>query len=277
MSGLRHQLWWRGATRAVRKSQRCPLPKAIVPKRGAKLARWRSATNRCPSQNRRSAVGRTSPERRKPRGREALRGTATGIRTPVSAVRGRHPSPLDDGGQRRSSLATDPLLSSSPRTRADVAELVDAHGSGPCGGNPVEVRVLSSAPSESPLNGAFFMTACAPGCVAQPPSGDPAPHRVRRRGHDQHQHRPARHLRGPPAGRRRRRRLGSERNAARHAQARRDRRGRSLRRERAALSARRDGRGDRIAEGRVRASGLTVDPPSPAGPPPTTSRSATTR
>src|SRR3954452_2328086 len=30
--------------------------------------------------------------------------------------------------------------------RADVAELVDAHGSGPCGGNPVEVRVLSSAP-----------------------------------------------------------------------------------------------------------------------------------
>src|SRR3954452_23125359 len=29
--------------------------------------------------------------------------------------------------------------------RADVAELADAHGSGPCGGNPVEVRVLSSA------------------------------------------------------------------------------------------------------------------------------------
>src|SRR5207253_6854488 len=27
--------------------------------------------------------------------------------------------------------------------RADVAELVDAHGSGPCGGNPVEVQVLS--------------------------------------------------------------------------------------------------------------------------------------
>src|SRR5207244_12125746 len=31
------------------------------------------------------------------------------------------------------------------RDRADVAELVDAHGSGPCGGNPVEVQVLSSA------------------------------------------------------------------------------------------------------------------------------------
>ena len=26
--------------------------------------------------------------------------TATGIRTPVSAVRGRRPSPLDDGGER---------------------------------------------------------------------------------------------------------------------------------------------------------------------------------
>src|SRR5262249_7568885 len=29
--------------------------------------------------------------------------------------------------------------------RADVAELVDAHGSGPCGLRPVEVQVLSSA------------------------------------------------------------------------------------------------------------------------------------
>ena len=33
------------------------------------------------------------------------------------------------------------------RPQADVAELVDAHGSGPCGSNPVEVRVLSSASS----------------------------------------------------------------------------------------------------------------------------------
>lgn len=32
--------------------------------------------------------------------------------------------------------------------RADVAELVDAHGSGPCGGNPVEVQVLSSVLSQ---------------------------------------------------------------------------------------------------------------------------------
>src|SRR5919198_1026348 len=35
--------------------------------------------------------------------------------------------------------------------RADVAELVDAHGSGPCGRKPVEVQVLSSALSERPL------------------------------------------------------------------------------------------------------------------------------
>src|SRR3954449_9761189 len=35
--------------------------------------------------------------------------------------------------------------------RADVAELVDAHGSGPCGGNPVEVQVLSSASPEPAL------------------------------------------------------------------------------------------------------------------------------
>ena len=32
---------------------------------------------------------------------------------------------------------------------ADVAELVDAHGSGPCGGDSVEVRVLSSALSSA--------------------------------------------------------------------------------------------------------------------------------
>ena len=34
-------------------------------------------------------------------------------------------------------------------SRADVAELVDAHGSGPCGGDPVEVQVLSSAPKSA--------------------------------------------------------------------------------------------------------------------------------
>ena len=34
----------------------------------------------------------------------------------------------------------------SPVFSARVAELVDAHDSGSCGGNPVEVRFLSRAP-----------------------------------------------------------------------------------------------------------------------------------
>src|SRR3954454_12669063 len=37
-------------------------------------------------------------ERRNPLWERVRKGTATGIRTPVSAVRGRRPSPLDDGG-----------------------------------------------------------------------------------------------------------------------------------------------------------------------------------
>src|SRR2546428_4633745 len=43
--------------------------------------------------------------RRGPRCEAGLRDTATGIRTPVSAVRGRRPSPLDDGGLGAASLA----------------------------------------------------------------------------------------------------------------------------------------------------------------------------
>src|SRR5271157_1113603 len=85
--------------------------------------------------------------------------TATGIRTRVSAMRGRRPSPLDDSGAKsvgsrlakRSERVMPPsagivgpertcspplpvvgALSSLARTRAGVAELVDAHGSGPC-------------------------------------------------------------------------------------------------------------------------------------------------
>jgi antitoxin YefM len=46
-----------------------------------------------------------------------------------------------DGARRLFSVAS----AISSHRRADVAELVDAHGSGPCRGNPVEVRVLSSA------------------------------------------------------------------------------------------------------------------------------------
>jgi hypothetical protein len=37
--------------------------------------------------------------------------------------------------------------------RADVAELVDAHGSGPCGRKPVEVQVLSSASPDCAVSG----------------------------------------------------------------------------------------------------------------------------
>ncbi len=110
-------------------------------------------------------VAHEAQERQEPRGCGAPRGTATGIRTPVSAVRGRRPSPLDDGGADRPrvaigrSLARPPSPARAPGQRhdpatvarhADVAELVDAHGSGPCGRKPVEVRVLSSAPTAAP-------------------------------------------------------------------------------------------------------------------------------
>ena len=36
--------------------------------------------------------------------------------------------------------------------RAEVAELADAHGSGPCGGNTLRVRLPSSASDYSKLN-----------------------------------------------------------------------------------------------------------------------------
>src|SRR4051812_25377559 len=50
--------------------------------------------------------GRAAPlERRTPARRAGFASTATGIRTPVSAVRGRRPSPLDDGGRNPASLA----------------------------------------------------------------------------------------------------------------------------------------------------------------------------
>src|SRR5262245_53773303 len=43
-------------------------------------------------------------ERRNPLHRAGFGSTATGIRTPVSAVRGRRPSPLDDGGWMRQAI-----------------------------------------------------------------------------------------------------------------------------------------------------------------------------
>ena len=86
------------------------------------------------------------------------RSTATGIRTPVSAVRGRRPSPLDDSGAEpqfpdvRQCSRGRPLpdacadvTAAKVGRPADVAELVDARRSGRRGGSPVEVRVLSSA------------------------------------------------------------------------------------------------------------------------------------
>jgi hypothetical protein len=89
--------------------------------------------------------------------------TATGIRTRVSAMRGRRPSPLDDSGARSTVAEASKALRTARRRRlvagaisslfqrhADVAELVDAHGSGPCLRNQVEVRVLSSASVLSP-------------------------------------------------------------------------------------------------------------------------------
>ena len=38
------------------------------------------------------------------------------------------------------------MLQVKPASQADMAELADAHGSGPCGSNIVEVRILLSAP-----------------------------------------------------------------------------------------------------------------------------------
>ena len=126
-------------------------------------------------------------KRRNPRRYGGLHSTATGIRTRVSAVRGRRPSPLDDSGGtlsiRHASGSTDMSLAwldgahgcgpggrrchgpSGPdaymcscRAVAPIPQhlitsaiprlwrnLVDAHGSGPCGLTPVEVRVLSAA------------------------------------------------------------------------------------------------------------------------------------
>src|SRR3954466_16113619 len=86
-----------------------------------------------------------------------LRSTATGIRTPVSGMRSQRPSPLDDSGEGADILARQRCRvrrggrrasGSQPLNcllRAAVAELVDAHGSGPCGREPVEVRLLSAA------------------------------------------------------------------------------------------------------------------------------------
>ena len=70
----------------------------------------------------RVARGRRFRHRSRPREQQRERGHREAQKTPVHAK-------------------TAATLS----VRADVAELVDAHGSGPCGSDPVEVQVLSSA------------------------------------------------------------------------------------------------------------------------------------
>src|SRR5215217_9456086 len=50
-------------------------------------------------------AARASLERKNPPNWRAFASTATGIRTPVSAVRGRCPSPLDDGGASAARIA----------------------------------------------------------------------------------------------------------------------------------------------------------------------------
>src|SRR4051794_26772449 len=51
--------------------------------------------------------------------KRATGSTATGIRTPVSAVRGRRPSPLDDGGRRSASVAAGLYFACNVRGRLD--------------------------------------------------------------------------------------------------------------------------------------------------------------
>ena len=70
---------------------------------------------------------------------------------------------------RANSLTHGPSLHRIHRL-AEVAELADAHGSGPCGGNPVEVRVLSSAPTHIPSFITPPMNASAPGNLEPVPS-----------------------------------------------------------------------------------------------------------
>jgi hypothetical protein len=68
--------------RAGSASSARPHPASLLPGR-------RDCPTDCPT---------ASLRRRKPAGGAGFVSTATGIRTPVSAVRGRRPSPLDDGG-----------------------------------------------------------------------------------------------------------------------------------------------------------------------------------
>ncbi len=101
-AGKRHQIRHRGANPSrhieiLREKARetCApelrtLAKSTEPPRPSRCAEFATL--------RRRSAPCDSEQQRKPRMSRAFVSTATGIRTPVSAVRGRRPSPLDDGG-----------------------------------------------------------------------------------------------------------------------------------------------------------------------------------
>src|SRR5258708_7220968 len=92
-------------------------------------------------------MGGTGPDRPEgvviPRGRE-----------PTGGTRNAADSGPEDGVFRPQSLTRKAARKKieCPPTHADVAELADAHGSGPCSRMGVEVQVLSSAPQNPVLS-----------------------------------------------------------------------------------------------------------------------------
>src|SRR5262249_52012101 len=155
----------RGALRRGRGSGPAPGGSGRGGRRGSRRGATRAATRSAPA-----PAGRGRPARsgtasaRSPRERRdaATRGIAPGASS-VAASRPPRPAVARacrrlpkhrraTGPTRRPQAGKDPYASGKSyrgaatlSVRADVAELVDAHGSGPCGRKPVEVQVLSSA------------------------------------------------------------------------------------------------------------------------------------
>jgi hypothetical protein len=143
-------------------------------------------------------VAARAPRRREnPAACRALVSTATGIRTPVSAVRGRCPSPLDDGGSSGGEDSRGAVRAwrggiaragservSSSAVLAAVAELVDAHGSGPCGAHKSPWRFESSQPHDrGAMVAAGTPTSQVCGCSGTASTAsDGLPHRSRSAG-----------------------------------------------------------------------------------------------
>src|SRR3954465_80061 len=86
----------------------------LATERGSVLELYRTRRRVRDLSPRWSTFGHRPLRRQKPASCRAFVSTATGIRTPVSAVRGRRPSPLDDGGQRRASVRVSPDLACVP-------------------------------------------------------------------------------------------------------------------------------------------------------------------